>query len=230
LGLLNYHDTYRQFPYPYVLDQRGQRRFGWRVGVLPFVTSNNVYDKYYAAYRNTEREFNLAPYYEIDLSFFRCPSDPIQRGTTSYYAVTGVPTAWPAPSASCLLEFAEPSRSLLIVENSKLDIRWIDPRDLRFDQLDFTIRSRSSMGFAGSGYPKAQVIASEHRNGANAVFADGGVQFLATDTSPKVIERMLDIRNPPVRPQPGTRCRWVRDPDSTDARFPYKKVWYSPSE
>ena len=31
LGLLNYHETYRQFPYPYVLDQKGQRRFGWRV-------------------------------------------------------------------------------------------------------------------------------------------------------------------------------------------------------
>jgi len=230
LGLLNYHETYRQFPYPYVLDQNGQRRFGWRVGVLPFITSNNLYDKYAAAYRNAGKEFSLAPYYDIDLHFFRCPSELVQPGTTSYFTVTGGPTAWPAPSASCLQEFAQPSRSLLIVENSRLGVHWVDPRDLRFDQLDFTIRSRSSMGFSSSGYPTVQVISSEHTNGTNAVFADGGVQFLTGDTSPKIIERMLTIGDPPSRPQPGIRCRWVRDPDSTDIKFPYKITWYSPNE
>ena len=230
LGLLNYHETYRQFPYPYVLDQNGQRRFGWRVGVLPFITSNNLYDKYYFTYRNTEKEFSLAPYYEIDLPFFRCPSDTVQRATTDYFAVTGIGTAWPAPSASCLQEFVRPSRSVLIVENSGMDVHWVEPRDLQFDQFDFTIRSCSGMGFSSPGDPKAHVISSEHRNGANAVFADGGVQFLANDTPPKIVERMLVIRDPPVRLQPGIRCRWVRDPDSTDVKFPYKMMWYSPNE
>jgi prepilin-type processing-associated H-X9-DG protein len=230
LGLLNYHETYRQFPYPYVLDQNGQRRFGWRVGVLPFITSNNLYDKYCAAYRNTEKEFSLAPYYEIDLPFFRCPSEPVQPGTTSYFAVTGGPTAWPAPLASCLPEFAQPCRSILIVESSKMGIHWVEPRDLQFDQVDFAIRSRSSMGFPSPGYPPAWGISSEHRNGANAVFADGGVQFLARDTPPKMIEQMLVIRNPPVHLQPGIRCRWVRDPESTNVKFPYKMTWYPPNE
>jgi len=230
LGLLNYHETYRSFPSAYVPDDHEQPRFGWRVSILPFITSNNLYDKYYAAYRNTEKEFSLAPYYDIDLRFFRCPSDPVQRATTSYFAVTGAPTAWPASSASCLQDFVKPSRSLLIVENSRMVVHWVEPRDLQFGKFDFTIRSRSSMGFSSPGYPQAQVISSEHRNGANAVFADGGVQFLASDTPPKIIERMLVIRDPPVRPQPGIRCRWVRDPDSMDVRFPYKMMRYPPNE
>lgn len=158
LGLLNYHETYRQFPYPYVLDQNGQRRFGWRVGVLPFITSNNLYDKYVAAYRNTEKEFSLAPYYDIDLRFFRCPSERAQPGATSYFAVTGGPTAWPAPSASCLQEFAQPSRSILIVESSSMDVRWVEPRDLQFDQFDFAIRSPSRRVVSNAGDPKPQRI------------------------------------------------------------------------
>jgi hypothetical protein len=230
LGLLNYHETYRQFPYPYVLDQNGQRRFGWRVGVLPFITSNNLYDKYCAAYRNTEKEFSLAPYYDIDLAFFRCPSDPVRRATTSYFAVTGAGTAWPAPSSSCLQEFVKPSGAILIAESSRTGIHWVEPRDLQFDPFDFAIRSRSSMGFPSPGYPQARGISSEHRNGAHAVFADGGVQFLARDTPPKMIEQMLVIRDPPVHLQPGIRCRWVRDPDSTNIRFPYKMTWYLPNE
>jgi prepilin-type processing-associated H-X9-DG protein len=211
-------------------DEQGQPRFGWRVNLLPFITSNNIYDKYYAAYRNTEEEFSLAPYRDIDLQFFRCPGAPVQRATTSYFAVTGGTTAWPAPSSSCLQEFVEPSRSILIVESSRAGIHWVKPRDFPFDQFDFVIRSRSTMGFSSSRPRAAQDISSEHRNGAHAAFADGGVQFLASDTPPKLIERMLVIRDPPVRLQPGIRCRWVRDPDSTDAKFPYEIVWYPPNE
>jgi prepilin-type processing-associated H-X9-DG protein len=86
------------------------------------------------------------------------------------------------------------------------------------------------MGFSSPSDPKTQVISSEHRNGANVVFADGGVQFLAGDTPPKVMQRMLLIREPPERLQPSTRCRWVRDPDSTNLKFPYKMIWYSTDE
>lgn len=229
LGLLNYHETYRRFPCAYVLDEHSQRRFGWRVSILPFITSNNVYDRYYAAYRNSKDDFSPAPFYDMDLHFFRCPSDPEQRATTSYYAVTGAATAWPGPSPSCLQSFVRPSKSILIVESSRMDIPWVEPQDLQFDQLDFAIRSRSRMGFSSPRPPTAQVISSEHRSGANVVFADGGVEFLSVDTSPKVIEHMLVISDerPPVRLQPSIRCRLVRDPDSTDLKSPYKKIWYS---
>ena len=97
-----------------------------------------------------------------------------------------------------------------------MGIHWVEPRDFQFDQFDFTIRSRSRMGFSSRGDPKAQDISSEHRNGANVVFADGGVEFLPKETPPNIVERMLVIRDPPGRPQPSIRCRWVRDPDSAD--------------
>jgi prepilin-type processing-associated H-X9-DG protein len=231
-GLLNYHETYQRFPYAYVLDQQGQRRFGWRVSVLPFITSNNVYDRYYEAYRKSGNDFSLAPFYDIDLGFFRCPSDPVEPATTSYFAVTGKATAWPAPSSSCLKEFVKPSRSILVVESSRTGIHWVEPRDFQFDKFDFAIRSRSRMGFSSPRPRTAQDISSEHGKGANVLFADGGVEFLAKETEPNVIEQMLGIAglDAPSRPQPSIRCRWVRDPDSTDPRFPYKMMWYSPSD
>jgi len=199
------------------------------VTILQFITSLNLYDRYYAAYKFRRNELSPSLFYDIDLHFYRCPSDSLKPATTNYFAVTGAATAWPGPSSRCLKDFIRPSNSIQIVESSKMGIHWVEPRDLQFDQLDFAIRSLSRMGFSRGGVPTAQVISSEHRNGANAVFADGSVEFLAGDTSPKVIEQMLVIRDeqPLLRRQPGIRCRLVRDPDSWNIKSPTKRIWYS---
>jgi hypothetical protein len=46
LALHNYHDTYGTFPPAYVADENGRPMHSWRVLILPFLESSDVYSKY----------------------------------------------------------------------------------------------------------------------------------------------------------------------------------------
>ena len=110
----------------------------------------------------------------------------------------------------------------------------MEPRDLPFDALNFTIRSPSRIGFSRARPRLGQTISSEHYSGANALFADASVEFLAADTSPELLEDMLVIGGEPKIPiGPRNRLRLVFDSGSTDngpKKYPYKLESYTLDE
>ena len=104
---------------------------------------------------------------------------------TSYLAVVGPNTAWPGAKASKLADFADPSKTILVVEVANSGINWAEPRDLYVGQMAAGVNSKSGQG-----------ISSAHPGGAEALFADGHIEFIPDDIDPKKLAEMFEIRPP----------------------------------
>jgi hypothetical protein len=65
---------------------------------------------------------------------------------TTYVAVLGPRTAWPAPKVSHFEDFSkELSNTILVSEMSESGVLWMEPRDLHFDQMEFKIYAPSPL-------------------------------------------------------------------------------------
>jgi prepilin-type processing-associated H-X9-DG protein len=69
----------------------------------------------------------------------------------------------------------------------------MEPRDLEFDKLDFTVNGPARVGRSGAAGSGGQGVSSEHSGGANALFTDGHVGFVSADVAPEVLKGMLTI-------------------------------------
>lgn len=216
LAMSNYHYTFRSFPPAFIPDETGRPAHSWRVLTMPFWECSPFYDRY-----DLNEPWNGPGNGRLGVEsvgsgcHFHCPADTRLEPTSNYLAVMGKATAWPAPEPSHFEDFAKgASRSILLVERSKSDIHWMEPRDLEFDRLDLTVHGRSRQGSSIPG----QSISSEHPRGANVLFADASVEFLSVDTSPAVLTDMLVIggAEPKIPLGPRRRHHYVPVPNSTD--------------
>jgi prepilin-type processing-associated H-X9-DG protein len=74
------------------------------------------------------------------------------------------------------------SNTILLVEVADSGISWAEPRDLRFNQIDFSINGREGNG-----------ISSYHPGCANVVFCDGTVRILKNTINPQLVKAMAMI-------------------------------------
>jgi prepilin-type processing-associated H-X9-DG protein len=117
-----------------------------------------------------------------------CPSDDVVLSHTSYLAVVGPNTAWPGARTRKLADFADPSKTILVVEVANSGINWAEPRDLYVGQMAAGVNSKAGQG-----------ISSAHPGGAEALFADGHIEFIPDDIDPKELAEMFEIR-PAAKP------------------------------
>jgi prepilin-type processing-associated H-X9-DG protein len=220
LGIFSYQDEYRFLP-PARQRHRGakeQPMCSWRVLLTPKVSGST----FYSQYRQDEawssaNNLKLSRYFEY---FYHCPSDPSARQMTNYVAVVGQGTTWPGETPCRSGEFVyrvpfpelpqkEPrmtmgpdrwpdfskgtSNTLLVVECANSGIHWMEPRDLEFDRLDFTVNGPARVGRSGAASSGGQGVSSEHSGGANALFTDGHVGFVSANVAPEVLKGMLTI-------------------------------------
>jgi prepilin-type processing-associated H-X9-DG protein len=191
LGLHNYQDVHGSFPAASWQKAEGQPDRSWRVAVSPFLESSPFY-RGYSLDQPWNSPGNLSAGQTWASPVYRCPSGLSAVGMTDYLAVTGAMTAWPVPAARRLQDFSKgTSQTILVVEHVYSGIHWLEPRDLPFDQLDFTILGRSPQGDPPAARRLIPALVSEHQDGANVVFADGSFKFLPTDTSPNVLKDLL---------------------------------------
>lgn len=197
LGLDNYDEVYQCLPPALWQRTQGQPHHSWRVAISPFIESSPFYARYsFGQPWDSPSNFSLGQQWLYPV--YRCPAAYTPQGLTDYLAVTGATTAWPVPAARSLEDLCKgQSPPILLVERCNSGIHWMEPRDLVFDQLDFTIHSRSRMGFKTGAPGPNQAIASEHRCGASVLLADGSVTFLEADTSPEVLKEMLRVSEGP---------------------------------
>lgn len=219
VGLHNYHDTYKCFPSAFIPDEEGRPAHSWRVLSMPYWSCDPLYDRYDLNEPwNGPDNGRLVVEGAHNVYLFRCLADSPLEPTSNYLAVVGAATAWPAPEPCHFQDFAKgTSHSILLVEQRTPGIHWMEPRDLEFERLDFTVHGRSRNGSSDSG----QTISSEHRKGAHALFADGSVEFLAADTPPEVLKDMLVIGGdePAIPLGPRKRYRLVfLPPSDTDLK------------
>ena len=190
IALQNYHTTFSAFP-PGVTDWRpfggdpDKRNIAWSAYILPQLEQENLFrqldlDKPY------DDPVNVIPA-ATPLAVYQCPTDstqsddPAHTGATDYGGIFGERINSPNNPPKGVMILNEPisaakirdglSNTLIVAEDSGLDNDsdglWINGQNL-FDQA-----------FPINGAPDFENdIRSEHPGGANAVFADGHVQFL----------------------------------------------------
>jgi len=184
LALMNYESRYHCFPPAYVADKNGHPTHSWRVLILPFLDRDDLYKKYDFS-EPWDGPHNSA-LMKTCPEVFRCPSaDKQDSSATNYVAVVGDTTAWPFGKSVGLDDIQNhdgAAYTLLFVEVAESDIRWMEPRDIAFDQA-----------VVGINVNKRHGISSNHPGMVCVTFADGHLDLLDNGTSPQLLKALLTI-------------------------------------
>ena len=100
-ALHNYHDSYDSLPPAYLADEQGKPLHSWRVLILPFLEEQALYKQY--DFNEPWDGPNNIQLLDQMPDVFACPSHehkpPKGVQYTSYLAITGEHTVWPADRA-----------------------------------------------------------------------------------------------------------------------------------
>jgi len=185
LALQAYEQQYGSLPPAYIADAQGKPLHSWRVLILPFLDQEPLYRQYrFDEPWNGPSNRDLMERIPVQ---YRCPSDFLASGKTQtlYLAVVGKNTAFPGAKGCKMAELPDdPARTLLVVEARRTGIHWMEPRDLDLESMTMRINDRDQAG-----------IGSMHGDGANALFADGHVEFLLDGMPAAMLRSLLDARD-----------------------------------
>jgi Protein of unknown function (DUF1559) len=179
LAVANYHDANGHYPAPYPTDAAGAPTQSWRLSILPYIEQEALLKEYVKSEAwngpaNSQLAARMPKIYAMHGDY--------RPGTTTanYLAIVGTETVW-APNKKVASKDIKDghSNTLLIVENRGLKVHWMEPRDLDFDTMDWTIDS-----------PRG--ISSKY-DSPGAVFLDGSVRRLSKKLSPEAVRAMATI-------------------------------------
>lgn len=194
-AMSNYHQTYGCFPPAYIVGPSGAPAHSWRVLLLPFLDRQDVYDAYdFTEAWDGPNNSRLANALGMN-SPFCCPADPLSLGDgyTNYVVIRGPGTAFDADMSIRESDIADdPYETVLIVETTGAKIRWMEPRDLELDLMDYSV-----------GKPTGNNISSLHLPRAAVRTAGGMVIGLTSATTERDIRAMTSIAG-------GERIDWNR--------------------
>ena len=190
-ALQNYHDIHGTFPPASIAGPDGKPWHSWRTLIMPIMDPGGPYDGYrFDEPWNGPTNSKLgqeAPW------IFRCPADQWPASDTNYLAVTGPGTMWPDGRGLSTSEIQDgPQDTIMLVEVAKSRVHWMEPRDLRINEMDFRVNGKSGNS-----------ISSKHGNYAWVVFADGHVRALDRETRTARLKSWLLISDATEQP-PGT--------------------------
>jgi prepilin-type processing-associated H-X9-DG protein len=186
VALHNYHDQYGRFPPAIVRDAAGRPMHSWRVLLLPYLEEQTLYERYrmdepWDGPNNKKLHGIEAPPYVCESA--RAGQRAKNITDTGYVVVVGPRTAFPDDRCTSLSDITDDHDStILVVEVAGSGIHWMEPRDLHVTQMARQINP-----------PRGQGISSLHAGGANAVMADGSLQFLSDKIPPATLDKLLTI-------------------------------------
>lgn len=184
LALHWYLEEHGSFPPAYVADDTGRALHSWRVLILPYLEEAELFERYRFDEPwdgpNNSQLGSLIP------AAYRCPVDD-EAGSgsfsTSYVAIMGPHTMWPEADGRKLTDIEDDlGGTLHVAEIADSGIHWMEPRDLKVDELPPTVNA-----------PEGHGISSRHTKVAQAAFADGHVQSLSDDLSPDLVRKIIAI-------------------------------------
>jgi prepilin-type processing-associated H-X9-DG protein len=184
IAILNYREMEGTFPPAFVAGKDGKPMHSWRALLLPYLEGG---------IESPAARYNFGEPWDspgnrrvtdVSLSYFYCPTHGDGgRPITNYMMVVGPHTISDGPHGRKPAEITDDAATtIMLVEVADSDIRWAEPKDIRFDQLDFKINSQAK-----------QTIGSQHPSVAIILFCDGHVEFLDDTTPPERVKAMLTI-------------------------------------
>jgi prepilin-type processing-associated H-X9-DG protein len=195
-AMLVYRDKHGSFPPAFVADRNGKPMHSWRALLLPYLERASESPGAQCNFDEPWDSPGNRQVTDVSLSCFYCPTHGDGgRPITNYMMVVGPHTISDGPHSRKPAEITDgAANTIMLVEVADSDVRWAEPKDLRFDQLDFKINSQAK-----------PAIGSCHPGGASVVFCDGSVEFLSDTTLPERVKAMLTIdgaETTPVRNGP----------------------------
>jgi type II secretory pathway pseudopilin PulG len=181
LALLNYQDTYRAFPPPYVADANGKPLYSWRVLILPFMEQNNLYQQWHKdkAWDSPE---NIAISNTI-IPIYRSPQKTAAAPGTNYFVVVGPDTMFPPDKAITFSDVSDgTSNTVMVIEMTGISGSWAAPIDPKMEELSLTF---------GKGPGQFQSV---YPGGTNVGMSDGSVRFVSEQLDAESWRRLL-LRN-----------------------------------
>lgn len=182
LALHNYHDVYGEFPPQYVVDTAGKPLYSWRVLILPYLEQDAVYKAWdkSKAWDSPEN----AHLSDMVLPVFRMPDERGLNNDTSYLAIAGANSLFEGNNSVKFQQVTDGlSNTIIVVESKGSGVKWAEPRDL--DLAGITMINSGAPAQINGGAPR----------GAQALFADGSVQFVPAGTPPATLRQLGDRRD-----------------------------------
>lgn len=141
MAVANYEGTYGHLPPAYLTDAEGRPAHSWRVLILPFLESNDIYTQYnFDEPWNGPNNRRLAESVPMPRTFAFHTGRHSEGTETNYLAVVGPETAWPGREGAPPDHFLDGRDStILLVENLGAGIHWMEPRDLPFDEIPLVL-------------------------------------------------------------------------------------------
>jgi hypothetical protein len=179
LAMKNYEAINGSLPPAFVVDKNGRPMHSWRVLLLPYM-DEDLYKEYHFD-EPWDGPHNRALANRIP-RFYRCPSAGPTTSVTSYVVIVGPRTAFPGAKPAPASEINKDAAStILVVEAPRAGINWLEPRDLREEEMHFKI----------NGDPKNE-IGSFHVRGANVSYCDASVHYFADSMDAKVLKQLIE--------------------------------------
>lgn len=203
LALHNYETANGAFPPAYVADADGKPMHSWRVLILPYAEEPALYKKY--RFDEPWDGPNNRQLWDQMPSFYACPGceqcrrlkakpfGEMPRYATSYVAVVGEETAWPAGRQRKWSDFlpAGPSKTLQVMECSGMTTPWTAPVDLTYAEALAELTAAEAKGHINVTEDFFTTTFSQHAR--LAAFGDGSSVYLRGGSTEADARRMLTI-------------------------------------
>jgi hypothetical protein len=179
LALHNYHEACGQFPPAYLAAADGKPMHSWRVLILPYVEHQTLYNAYdFNEPWNGPNNRQLA---DRMPAVFHSPSEPNSTTYTNIVAVSGVGTAFPGAASTKLADLADGlENTILLTEIADSKINWLEPRDLRIEEMSFQVQDRSKPSISCAAWRQPYVV-----------FADTIHAYAVSQTMPPAVLQAL---------------------------------------
>jgi hypothetical protein len=184
LALHTYHDIHNTFPPLYTVDKDGKPLHSWRVLILPFLEQTALYEKI-RHNESWDSEYNKQ-FHNIVIDIYRCSANPkAQKNGLCCYAVIAGEVFLPAEkiaqngigmTGTSSEKITDGMSNTLALVEVKEPFCWMNPT------VDITL------GDLIKGTNENGRIGSFHKDGFNAAFFDGRVNFLSNSISKEILQ------------------------------------------
>ncbi|MEZ6043381.1 MAG: DUF1559 domain-containing protein [Planctomycetaceae bacterium] len=191
IALHNYHDDFGRFPPAVVYDSYGRAAHSWRVLLLPYMDSGEIYHRYRFDEPWNGPNNRLLSDFIPDV--YQCPAykerfsaipsvHPVVDRLTNYVLICGPDCLFDGDRAPQISSVTDGTAStIMLADVQDRAVHWMEPRDITPSELLTELRSTHS----GRG--------EGHNRGMSVGFVDGSVRTILHDTPEAELEALTTI-------------------------------------